>query len=175
MHSILSTLERDLASALRGLDDGQTQLRLSPDPACWSIHQVVQHLLLTYASTITSFESRLAKGTPTRSSPTAPQRLAKFVVITLGLMPGRRLAPAEVSPPPPARPLSGDVLSATIASSLTELDIIIAQAGHAFGTAPCLSHFALGPLSASEWRRFHLCHGRHHIRQINAIRRVNGV
>jgi hypothetical protein len=33
----------------------------------------------------------------------------------------------------------------------------------------------LGPLGAGQWRRFHLSHGRHHIRQILAIRRAHGI
>lgn len=174
MHPVLSKLERELAAALYGLDSSETQLRLSGAPAKWNIHEIVQHLLLTYASSVSSFESRLAKGTPTKSRPTAEQRLAKFFVVTLGLMPGRRLAPPEVAPAAPEIPLSGEALQLIAASSLGELDRVATQAEQSFETAPCLTHFALGPLSANEWRRFHLCHGRHHIRQILAIRRANG-
>ena len=51
----------------------------------------------------------------------------------------------------------------------------IDQAEKAFGSTRCLSHFILGPLSAAQWRRFHLTHGAHHARQITAIRRAHGI
>jgi hypothetical protein len=173
MHLTLSKLESEIAAALRDLTEDQTQLRLSPN--AWCIQQTIDHLRMTYDSSIKSFAGRLAKGNPTRSRPTSQQRLAKFVVVTLGLMPGRHIAPPEVTPAASPQALSGNLLAHTVAASLEELDSIIARADRAFETVPCMTHFALGPLSASQWRRFHLCHGRHHIRQILAIRRANRV
>lgn len=175
MNPILEQLETKLSSALLGLDSSQTQLRLTADPACWTIQQIIEHLLMTYASTATAFESRLAKGTPTLSRPTPSHRVRQFVVITLGLMPGRRQAPPEVTPPPSDPPHSGEQLIATTCEALTRMDRIFDQADHAFGPARCLTHFALGPLSASQWRSFHLAHGTHHVRQIAAIRRVHSL
>jgi hypothetical protein len=32
------------------------------------------------------------------------------------------------------------------------------------------NHFALGPLTADQWRHFHYEHGRHHAKQIEALR-----
>ncbi len=173
MNPTLRQLETKLASALHGLDASQTQLRLTSDPSCWTIQQVIEHLLLTYASTGASFETRLAKGTPTLSRPTPAQRTAQFVVVTLGIMPGRRKSPPEVAPAASVTPRSGDELIATTHDALTRLDQIFNQAEQAFGSVRCLSHFALGPLSASQWRRFHLSHGSHHARQIAAIRRTH--
>jgi hypothetical protein len=135
----------------------------------------MEHLLLTYASTTASFETRLAKGRPTLSRPTPAQRTAQFVVITLGLMPGRRKSPPEVTPTPSASPLSGSELIAITHDALTRMDQVFSQAEQAFGSARCLSHFALGPLTASQWRRFHLSHGSHHARQVAAIRRTHGL
>jgi hypothetical protein len=34
-----------------------------------------------------------------------------------------------------------------------------------------VNHPVLGPLTAEEWRRFHCVHGRHHLRQIRALRK----
>src|SRR5262249_49993563 len=133
------------------------------------------HLLMTYASTGASFETRLAKGTPTLSRPTPGHRVTQFFVITLGVMPGRRKSPPEVTPAASVSPLSGDEIIATAHDALQHLDVTFNQAEQAFGTARCLSHFVLGPLSAEQWRRFHLCHGSHHVRQIAAIRRAYGV
>jgi hypothetical protein len=174
MNPTIQQLETKLSSALNGLDASQTQLRLTADSARWTIQQITEHLLMTYASTAAAFESRLAKGTPTLSRPTPSHRARQFVVITLGLMPGRRQAPPEVTPPPSNPPLSGEQLIATTREALTHMDHIF-QADHVFGSARCLTHFALGPLSVSQWRRFHLSHGCHHIRQIAAIRRTHGL
>src|SRR5215469_16811967 len=168
-------LETKLFAALRDLNSSQTQLRLTDDLSRWTIQQIVQHLLMTYASTAASFETRLAKGTPTLSRPTPAHRATQFIVITLGLMPGPRKAPPEVTPPASSPPLSGDELAATAHEALTHLDHLFRQAEQSFGKARCQSHFILGPLTASQWRRFHLSHGNHHIHQIAAIRRAHGL
>jgi hypothetical protein len=173
MNPTIERLEHKLSSALQGLDASQTQLRLHDDPSCWTIQQITEHLLMTYASTTAAFESRLAKGTPTLSGPTPSHRARQFIVITLGLMPGRRKSPPEVTPTGSGSPLSGEQLIATARDALTHLDGIFSQADQAFGPARCLTHFVLGPLSASQWRRFHLSHGSHHVRQIAMIRRAH--
>jgi hypothetical protein len=130
---------------------------------------------MTYASTGASFDARLAKGTPTLSRPTLAHRLAQFVTITLGRIPSGRKAPPEVTPAASAAPLSGSEVIAITHDALTRLDQIFDQAEKAFGSTRCLSHFILGPLSAAQWRRFHLSHGAHHARQITAIRRAHGI
>jgi len=175
MNPTIEQLDSRLSSVLQGLDASQTQLRLTPEPSCWTIQQIAEHLLMTYASTGASFETRLAKGTPTLSRPTPAHRAAQFLVITMGIMPGGRKSPPEVTPAASTAPLSGSEIIATTHDALTHLDQAFDQAEKAFGSARCLSHFLLGPLSASQWRRFHLTHGTHHIRQIAAIRRVHGL
>jgi hypothetical protein len=175
MSPTIQQLETKLSAALHGLNFSQTQLRLTNDPSCWTIQQIVQHLLMTYASTAASFETRLAKGTPTLSRPTPVHRAAQFIVITLGKMPGGRKAPPEVTPPASSPPLTGNELAATAHEALSHLDQLIDQAEASFGKARCQSHFVLGPLTASQWRRFHLSHGNHHIRQIAAIRHAHGL
>jgi hypothetical protein len=175
MSPTLHKLETKLSAALHGLNSSQTQLRLTNNPSCWTIQQIVQHLLMTYASTASSFESRLAKGTPTLSRPTPTHRTAQFVVITLGFMRGRRKAPPEVTPSASSPPLSGDELAASAHEALVNLDHLLNQIEQKFGKARCQSHFVLGPLTASQWRGFHLSHGKHHIRQIAAIRRAHGL
>jgi hypothetical protein len=175
MNPTLEQLDRKLSSAFRGLGASHTQLRLAPNSSCWTIQQIAEHLLMTYASTGASFETRLAKGTPTRSRPTPAHRVTQFFVITLGIMPGRRKSPPEVTPAASVSPLSGHEIIATAHDALICLDETFNQAEQVFGDTPCLSHFVLGPLSVSQWRRFHLCHGGHHVHQITAIRRTHGV
>jgi hypothetical protein len=57
-------------------------------------------------------------------------------------------------------------------TAIRSLDRKIAAAEKMFGPhCRAINHMVLGPLSAMQWRRFHLVHGRHHIKQIQAIRK----
>ena len=52
-----------------------------------------------------------------------------------------------------------------------QIDELTRRGEELFGDQSAVSHSVLGPLSMQEWRRFHLIHGRHHVKQIQAIRR----
>jgi hypothetical protein len=177
MDPILHRLETELSQPLRGLTGPQTQLHPQRDSRRWNICQIVQHLLLSYSSTVSSFEERVAKGRPTQSRATLSQLFARFFVFGTGVIPVRREAPQITLPSAQApQPLpTGDILISSIFAGLAGVDKILDSAEGHFHTTPCLSHFAFGPLSIPQWRRFHLVHGRHHIRQILAIRREYGL
>jgi len=166
MDPILQQLHQEIANAIEGLDSAQTQLvpPLSPDK--WSIQQIVQHLCLTYAFTETAFEARLVKGSPTRAIPTIEQRMYQFSLITLGIFPSGREAPDRVAPPRIASPVCGSDLALYAGEHLTRIDKLSRRG---------ISHMMLGPLSIHQWRRFHLIHGRHHLKQIRAIRSAHHV
>jgi hypothetical protein len=176
MDPVLHRLEAELSRPLRELTGPQTQYFPQHDSQRWNICQIVQHLLLSYASTVSSFEERLAKGRPTRSRATPSQLFARFFVFGTGVIPVRRQAPEITLPPAqaPQPPPTGDVLISSISAGLAKMDKVLDSAEGYFHSSPCLSHFAFGPLSIPQWRRFHLVHGRHHIRQIRAIRREYG-
>ena len=170
MDVILQQLQQEIATSLQGLDATQTQLRSVTDPDKWSIQQIVKHLNLTYTNTEVAISARLAKGTPTRAQPTAQQRIRQFAVTTLGYGPSGREAPTPVCPPADSPPLSGKELTHETATGLARIDQLFTQAEAIFGSHRAISHIVLGPLSIHQWRRFHLTHGRHHLRQIRAIR-----
>jgi hypothetical protein len=134
------------------------------------VEHPADHLLLTYASTANVFATRIAKGIPTQSQPTPPQRIKSFVVLRLGHMPTGRIAPEAVRPTP-ATPLSGEELTQRAAEYLLRLDAILDEAESLFGSTRAITHAILGPMCARDWRRFHCVHGDHHIRQILTIRR----
>jgi hypothetical protein len=47
------------------------------------------------------------------------------------------------------------------------METVIADCNAKFGRGKVIAeHPILGPLTASEWRKFHWVHGRHHARQI---------
>jgi hypothetical protein len=170
MDTILQQLHKEIVSVLEGLDSTQTQLVPPSSPEKWSIQQIIQHLCLTYAFTEAAFEARLAKRTPTRAQPTFRQRIGQFSVITLGIFPNGREAPERVAPPRVVSPVCGADLALYADDHLTRIDKLANQAEALFGHGRCISHMILGPLTIHQWRRFHLIHGRHHLKQIRAIR-----
>jgi hypothetical protein len=173
----LELLKEELARALRGLSERSTQLRPRDSTIAekWNIQQIAGHLLLTYAATTAAVDARIARGAPTKGRPSPIQWIAQFAVIRLGQFPKGRTAPEPVQPKPDAA-LSGDELAARIASAIGRMDDRLQVGDMAFGSSRrAISHMVLGPLSIRQWRRFHLIHGRHHLKQIIAIRAEHGV
>jgi hypothetical protein len=176
MDPTLRQLQNEIASSLSGLDVNQTQLHPPSRPGKWTIQQIVEHLLLTYSSTETAINARLAKGTPTRARPTLTQRISRYAVTRAGYFPTGRKAPAIVAPQPSAHALSGEELAQATGQHLANLDLLFTEAETLFGHAsPCASHAVLGPLTIDQWRRFQLIHGEHHLKQIVAIRKAHKV
>jgi Protein of unknown function (DUF1569) len=175
MDPILQQLQNEIAVSLSGLDSQQTQLTPSASSEKWSIQEILQHLCLTYAFTETAFDARLAKGAPTQAKPTLQQRIGQYFITNLGIFPSGRVAPERVTPPQIASPVCGSELIRHAARHLAHLDRLFNQAEALFGPGRCISHMILGPLSIHQWRRFHLVHGRHHLKQIRAIRAVHNL
>ena len=176
MNPTLLQLQREIASSLRGLDANQTQLHPPVHPGKWSIQQIVEHLLLTYSSTETAINARLTKRTPTRAQSTLRQRVFQYAVTRCGYFPFGREAPAMVTPQPTAYPLSGEALAQATAEHLTHLDVLLIEAETVFGPfSQFASHAVLGPLNIDQWRMFQLVHGRHHLKQIAAIRKAHNL
>ena len=170
MHETLERLETKLATVLDGLDERDAQMTLIEHPEKWNIQQIVEHLLLSYRSTVGVLQTRIDKGRATLAKPTLQQWLGQFSLITLGYFPKGWMAPAEVSPTLPSELRSGDDLKRQIHEDLEALDLVASTAQGMFGRRRCASHMAMGPLSAQQWRKFHLVHGEHHIKQIRGIR-----
>jgi hypothetical protein len=81
-----------------------------------------------------------------------------------------------VSPQPTTQPLSGADLTEATAEHLVRLDLLFTKAETLFGPAcQCANHTVLGPLNIGQWRKFHLVHGKHHLKQIVAIRKACNV
>ena len=94
-------------------------------------------------------------------------RVLTFVVVGLGHMPAGRKAPAMVQP----RGLPAEQVRNEIGVKLVAMDAIIAQCEARFGRkVKLLDHPILGPLTATQWRKLHLVHGRHHQKQLLRLR-----
>ena len=175
MNTILQTLQLEIASSLRTLDAVQTQLRPPETPGRWSIQQIMEHLLLTYSAAGTALSARIAKHAPTKATPTLKNRVQQFATFGLGYIPTGRQAPPMVTPPSTPAPQSGVQLTHAASQSLLNFDGICTEAEGLFGASRCASHLVFGPLSVDQWRMFQLVHGRHHLKQIAAIRKAHNL
>ena len=174
MHPVLEQLQLEFERGLEGLTPAQAQLRTEDDPGRWSVQQIVEHLLMTYDLSADTFEQRIAQGRPTQARPTLKQWLGQIVVVRLGRFPQGRKAPVRVMPGEPKEALSGVQLSGQTRERLQRFDAAAAKAEALFGQRRAITHAVLGPMSVWGWRRFHLTHGEHHLKQMAAIRSAHG-
>jgi len=164
MDSRLGKLKQSLESAVEGMSGEQLSWHL---PGKWCAAELLEHLYLTYTGTIKGFERVIASGKPLGSRASMSQRMRTFVVVGLGHMPGGVKAPAVAVP----KGLPIDTVRSEIAAKLEAMDAIIAQCEARFGgRVHVLDHPILGPLTAPQWRKLHVVHGRHHHKQILQLR-----
>jgi len=165
MDSSLEELKQALASAVEGMSNEQ----MSWHPADkWCAAEVLEHLYLSYSGTVKGFQRCLEAGKPLARAPMLKDRLRAFVVTELGHLPSGRQAPERTRP----RGMAADEVTRGIAPQILAMDEVIAQCEARFGTGTrLLDHLVLGPLTARQWRKFHWVHGRHHLKQIQKLRR----
>jgi hypothetical protein len=163
MDSRLDKLKQSLESAVEGMSSEQLSWHL---PGKWCATEVLEHLYLTYTGTINGFEKVIKDGKPLATRPSMAHRMRTFVVVGLGHMPAGRKAPAAAQP----RGLPAERVRNEIGEKLVAMDAIIAQCESRFGRrVKLLDHPILGPLTATQWRNFHLVHGWHHQKQLLQI------
>ena len=164
MDSRLEKLKENLESVMEGMSSEQLSWHL---PGKWCAAEVLEHLYLTYTGTITGFERVLRKGKPLATRASMAQRVLTFVVVGLGHMPAGRKAPPIVQP----KGLPVKQVKKEIGERIAAMDAIIAQCEARFGRhVKLLDHPILGPLTATQFRKLHLVHGRHHQKQILRLR-----
>jgi hypothetical protein len=90
-----------------------------------------------------------------------------LVVLGLNYMPTGRESPATAKP----RGLPVEKVRDEIGMKIVAMDEIISECEARFGrNVTLLDHPILGPLTGAQWRKFHLVHGRHHVKQILQLR-----
>jgi hypothetical protein len=164
MDSRLEELKQAVGSAVEGLSSEQ----LGWHPADkWCAAEVLEHLYLTYTGTIKGFTKVLESGKPLATRASMKQRMRTLVVVGFEHMPEGRQAPANTRP----RGLSGVEVRSEVGAKIVEMDAIIARCEARFGRSRrLLDHPILGPLTATQWRKFHFVHGRHHVKQLLRLR-----
>lgn len=164
-------LSPPLQTALEAIDhatNGMTSEQMAWHPAeKWSASEILEHLALAYARTVERMKSALQEGDPEVRRRTFREWAGGLIVLKLGRIPPGRKAPEALSP----RGVSPDQALDSARTKLAELDRAIDQCQERFGSSRnVLVHTILGPLSTSEWRRFHCVHTLHHMRQIQKLR-----
>ena len=160
MSAKLEQLGRDISEAM----DGMTPEEWSRHPdGKWSAAEILEHLNLSYVGTAKNLERCLASAHTVASSDRSSKRLQRIVVTRLGIFPSGRKSPERVLP----RGLPVEQVTGEILKNLERMEHVIADCEARFGSKLAIAdHPALGPLTAKEWRGFHLTHGRHHLKQI---------
>jgi DinB superfamily len=157
----------ELHNAISAAIAGMTVEELDRHPAGkWSAAQILEHLNLTYVGTIKNLSRRLEQGRPQASGSRLKNFPRRFGLIGLGYFPPGRKSPERVLPRGvPAAQVKDEILE-----NLVKMDRVIAECEARFGRGPVADHPVLGPLTAPEWRKFHLVHGKHHVKQILRLR-----
>jgi hypothetical protein len=164
VHPYLETLQQEIAAAISGLST--EQLSQHP-PGKWCAAEVLEHLYLTYTGTLKGFQRVTEAGKPLATTKTWTQRGRTLVVVTFGHLPSGRESPPVARP----RGLPAAKVLAEIGPKISEMDDGIARCEQRFGASrQLLDHPILGPLTGSQWRKFHLVHGLHHVKQIARLR-----
>ena len=170
MNQVLDSIQQSYAAMLVGLDAIETQLHPAGDPEQWSAQQLVEHLVLTYRSTVGVLEERLRKGRPTQAPITPQHELLWNQYIGAGKFPAGGRAPERVKPGQMnLAALSGAELASLMRTELETMDRLLSQCCEKFGSQPMATHFIFGPLTGAQWREFHAVHARHHVAQLSRI------
>jgi len=149
--------------------DGMTLDELSWHPdGKWCTAEILEHLALAYGGTAKAL-ARVAEGGKSVATPQSfKQRIGTWVVTGGEFIPGGRKAPAGVTP---KGTMSADQLLPAIRKYLVEMDEAINACESNLGTKIKIAdHPVLGPLTVNQWRKFHMVHTRHHMKQIVALR-----
>ena len=165
-------LSPPLQSALDALDhaiDGMSdeQMKWHPE-AKWSSSDILEHLSLAYSRTAERMKPLLQGAKPEVRRRTLKEWFGGMIVLKLEHIPPGRKAPEALCP----KGLTPSQVKSCVRENLCQLDKIIDQCEQRFGeNGNIMVHVILGPLSTSEWRKFHRVHTLHHARQIEALKK----
>lgn len=159
----LDQLRHEISSAIAGLSP--ERLTTHP-PGKWCTAEILEHLYLTYTGTMKGLQRVLESGKPKVTPPTWKQRGGTLVVLGFGYLPSGREAPSISRP----KGLPPQTVQKNIVVKLDEMDAMLAICETKFGArTKVLDHVILGPLTVNQWCKFHLVHGRHHLKQIRNL------
>lgn len=176
MHAVFQSAFRDVAAELGGFDATSAGVHPWGRPHCWSVQQIVEHLVLSMDATRAVLEERLAKGRPGRTLHRSRTEWAlQLMILSAGHMPKGVGAPRETTPPESMERSGVRELIERLETAIASLDAVLDQCRQRFGMERVGRHFLLGPLRVDQWRRYHVLHLRHHLQQMCALREALSV
>ncbi len=132
----------------------------------WTVAQTLEHLSLTFEHTGRAMQKALDMGKTLGDIPTMKQRAMSTVVVDLGYFPEGRQSPKQVVP---TQQMGGREALDRIRKGLSEMDRLHTECVAKFGHKGFLAnHPILGPLTVTQWPKFHWVHTRHHMKHIRA-------
>jgi hypothetical protein len=176
MHPVFQSAFRDIAAELGRFDATSASVHPWGRPHCWSVQQIVEHLALSMENTRATLEERLSKGRPGRNSGrTRTEWILQLMILSAGHMPkgvgaSRETTPKETMPSTGVRELIE-----RLETAIESLDATLDQCRQRFGLERVGRHFLLGPLRIDQWRRYHVLHLRHHVKQMCELRETLSV
>lgn len=163
MDSYLQTLHDEVHEAIRELDAASLSRHREGK---WSAGEVLEHLYLTYQGTTKSLERCQQQGKPSARAVTGQDRVRTAIVIGFGYLPTGRKSPERAVP----KGMAVEEVVREIGLQIAAMDEALAKCEARFGKKTRLfDHPNLGPLTAKQWRKFHLVHGRHHVKQLREL------
>ncbi len=166
MHPVLRRTLAAIDAQTSGLTPADLERHV---PGKWSSANILEHLSITFYGTGRALQKCLATGQRRATRPSFRQRLAVLLVIELGHFPSGLQAPAGTTP----KGLSGEAALEAARRNLVEMDGIMTECEARFGAhGAIIDHPIAGALSLRQWRRFHLIHTRHHMKQIALLQRL---
>jgi hypothetical protein len=155
-----------IESATSGMTEEQLLARVEGK---WSAAQIIEHLAIAFGQTAKVFQRCVAAGKPLGNSPTLKQRMMSAMVVDAGFFPKGREAPKQVIP---TGKLGGHEALQIVRANLLQMDRGLEECERKLGNKGWLAnHPVLGPLKVGQWPRFHWVHTKHHMKQIERMRR----
>jgi DinB superfamily len=129
----------------------------------WNPAQIVDHLGLGLEWTAAGFEARRARDPMVRRPLKLSQRLARVLLMDLGVFPPGFNAPRDAIPAPHASRAAAEAQLRQGFDHMREVAKLLlpTRAGDLF-----VKHPFVGDLTLPEWMKFHVVHAKHHTRQI---------
>src|SRR5258706_5125013 len=134
----------------------------------WCSANILEHLGLAFGGTVKGMQRVIEAGKPLGRRRSLRDFALQTGLLTFGYFPTGRTAPKMVTP---SCTLGGLEALAMIRENLQNMAAKLDEVEKQFGTADSLlDHPILGPLTLLQWRKFHLAHTRHHMKQIDRLR-----
>lgn len=166
MHAYLQRASTAIHDAVDGMSD--TQMLLHPEDK-WCAAEIVEHLSLAYAGSAKLMSRCLSEGKPLATGQSLKQKVGTLLVSTFLFIPEGRKAPAHILP----KGVDARTAVTQIFANLKQLDEVLLQCESTFGSnIKIADNPVLGALRADDWRKFHLAHTLHHLKQIERIKQT---